>query len=304
MLGSLFLLSLSFNIIINNLSLLVKFLIAAHFQSTTGGGGGAEGNKVERFADFVTLSNSSAILIVGALGFLVNVVSLCLAKLLIIDGRDETDGGKENYGKSQKLSRIEQASTTSSKSLSSTTNNSRDENYELSKASISKPERLNNFTMLLHIFNDLLGLVLVLITAATLRWQCPLAKDAGDSGGAEECLWKLLDPAASLLFASVLAFLSFRLVRKSVPILCQPRTSNSDLYNLKEEVAEHLGLVVTDYRFWDLVPGKTFGNLEFESTDFGNSETLRSEISAITAFMSRKKVSHCSITARVAPQGD
>uniref|UniRef100_A0A3B3QJN4 Solute carrier family 30 member 10 n=1 Tax=Paramormyrops kingsleyae TaxID=1676925 RepID=A0A3B3QJN4_9TELE len=193
---------------------------------------------IQGLADPDIISNPMLVLIVGALGLLVNVVGLFIFQDFSCCRRAPVlhDGITDQKGEEKR----------------------------------SQP--LNIRGVLLHVLNDALGSVVVVVTSAVF-YVLPLEKN-------EQCNWQCyLDPLLTLLMVVIIMTTAMPLVKETTSILLQMSPADLPLSAIREDISKIHGVWgVHEMHVWELIHGRNVATLHIKCADMSTFHMLSRQV--------------------------
>ncbi|XP_023663883.2 calcium/manganese antiporter SLC30A10-like [Paramormyrops kingsleyae] len=193
---------------------------------------------LQRLADPDIIDDPMLVLIVGALGLAVNVGGLFLFQDFSCCCRGK---GRQRQ--------------TSCKGAAQETKQKDEENKE------KRSQPLNIRGVLLHVLNDVLGSVAVVVTSAVFYVQ-PLENN-------EQCNWQCyLDPLLTLLMVALIMTPTLSFFKETISILLQRSPTDLQLSTIWEDISKIHGVWgVHEMHVWELIHGRNVATLHIKCED-------------------------------------
>ncbi|XP_061436688.1 proton-coupled zinc antiporter SLC30A1-like [Lethenteron reissneri] len=226
-----------------------------------------------RFAAPRTVERPLLVVVVGAVGLLVNLVGLCL-----FQGHGHSHGEAAVEGSSGPV-RVEE---------------------EVVEATGSQ---MNMHGVFLHVLGDALGSVAVVVNALVyshFEGSC-VPEEARDDGEGpahrrrhhRRCWVHYLDPSLCLLIVAILLSTAVPLLRDSALILMQAAPGHVDLRQLREGLARLDGVVaVQDMRVWQLAGSRLVGTARVACAEPADG---RSVVRGVRRYFRQAGIGHATI---------
>ncbi|OCT79429.1 zinc transporter 10 isoform X1 [Xenopus laevis] len=240
-------------------------------------------DSVLRLAQPQRIDNVTLVLIVGALGLLVNIVGLlvfqdysacvrffCRRKselerasssdhqLNVAPYRTDGQGGLEDNQAGDAMSPPQA-----------------DAENEEKKQEGNKASTLNIRGVMLHVMGDALGSVVVVVTAV-IFYVRPLDKDA-------PCNWQCyIDPSLTVVMVGIILFSAFPLIKETANILLQMVPEGVQVGEIGQKLSSVPGVKsIHEIHIWELASGKNIATLHVKFQDFTNHTTASQDIRKI-----------------------
>ncbi|XP_014250400.1 zinc/cadmium resistance protein-like isoform X2 [Cimex lectularius] len=211
---------------------------------------------IKRFIEAEEISEPKLILVVGAIGLVVNILGMCLF---------HEHGGHSNNSKkvtfSSAVSNLEddeaQNSFIKSENIMMTTNDSNN---------LRSSSNLNMRGIFLHVMADALGSVVVVISALVVwltEWEYKF----------------YLDPALSLMLVFIIAHSLWPLLRDSSLILLQTVPTNMKLEVIQENLAKVDGVLsIHEFHLWQLTDERIIASVHIRCRDISEFMTTAQNV--------------------------
>ncbi|KAJ8289603.1 hypothetical protein GJAV_G00003250 [Gymnothorax javanicus] len=201
---------------------------------------------MKRLARPEAIADPSLVLVVGALGLAVNIVGLFIFQ-------DSSSCGWRRKSHRKPQDKMGEIGETGVPELHDITTGE--------KGQERQGQSLNIRGVLLHVLNDALGSVVVVVASA-LFYVRPL-------GPEQPCNWQCyVDPSLTLLMVAIIVSSAAPLLKETTSILLQMSPSDLQLSPLLEEVSGISGIhSVHEVHVWELSRGHNIASLHIKCTD-------------------------------------
>ncbi|OCT77578.1 zinc transporter 10 isoform X1 [Xenopus laevis] len=237
---------------------------------------------VMRLAQPQRIDKVTLVLIVGALGLLVNIVGLLVfqdysACVRFFCGRksDLERANSSDHQLSVAPYRTDGQQGQEDNQAGDAMSPPGDAECEEKKQEEKKAATLNIRGVMLHVMGDALGSVVVVVTAV-IFYVLPLAKDA-------PCNWQCyIDPSLTVVMVGIILFSAFPLIKETANILLQMVPEGVQVGEIGQRLSSVSGVKsVHEIHIWELASGKNIATLHVKFQDFGNHATASQEIRRI-----------------------
>ncbi|KAM8945414.1 calcium/manganese antiporter SLC30A10 [Pelodytes ibericus] len=241
-------------------------------------------DSILRLAQPQRIDNVELVLIVGALGLLVNIVGLLVFQdysALVrcwrrrIGAKEPVKSGDSSepqlnfrpYAAETQADEIDEAGD----SLDAE-DEQEDENM---KKEDNKGDTLNIRGVLLHVMGDALGSVVVVV-AAVIFYVRPLDKDT-------PCNWQCyIDPSLTIVMVAIIMFSAYPLIKESATILLQMVPKDVNVGEIGEKLAAVPGVnSIHEIHVWELASGKMIATLHVKFQDIADYHSANPKIRKI-----------------------
>ncbi|KAM4770861.1 calcium/manganese antiporter SLC30A10 [Rhinophrynus dorsalis] len=226
-----------------------------------------------RLAQPQRIDNVELVLIVGALGLLVNIIGLLVfqdygACMRFICRRKDPMEGANTSDPQLSVSPYRancegHGDRETSEAGDSVTIQDESDDEEM-KNDDKKAATLNIRGVLLHVMGDALGSVVVVV-AAVIFYVRPLDKNA-------PCNWQCyIDPSLTVLMVGIILFSAFPLIKETATILLQMVPEGVQVGEIGQKLALVPGVKsIHEIHIWELASGKNIATLHVKFQDFSN----------------------------------
>ncbi|CAH2254145.1 zinc transporter 10 [Pelobates cultripes] len=227
-------------------------------------------DSVLRLATPQRIDDVFLVLVVGALGLLVNIVGLLVFQDYgaLVRCFRRCKGGQES-GETRSSSDPQLTVTPyragsqgdETDEAGDALNDDDEQDDEEIKKEIKKDATLNIRGVLLHVMGDALGSVVVVV-AAVIFYVRPLPET-------EPCNWQCyIDPSLTLVMVAIILFSAFPLIKETATILLQMVPDGVDV----EKIGQQLTAIpevksIHEIHIWELASGKNIGTLHVKFQD-------------------------------------
>nr|XP_023663871.1 zinc transporter 10-like [Paramormyrops kingsleyae] len=220
---------------------------------------------IQGLADPDIISNPMLVLIVGALGLLVNVVGLFIFQDFSCCRRGK---GRRRQGSRKGAPQESETKDEESQAGAPVLH----DGITDQKGEEKRSQPLNIRGVLLHVLNDALGSVVVVVTSAVF-YVLPLEKN-------EQCNWQCyLDPLLTLLMVVIIMTTAMPLVKETTSILLQMSPADLPLSAIREDISKIHGVWgVHEMHVWELIHGRNVATLHIKCADMSTFHMLSRQV--------------------------
>ncbi|XP_048830726.1 zinc transporter 10-like [Brienomyrus brachyistius] len=209
---------------------------------------------LQRLADPDIIDDPMLVLIVGALGLAVNVGGLFLFQDFSCCRRGNGRRGQTSCnGAAQETKQKDEENEPGAPVL--------DDGIIEQKGEEKRSQPLNMRGVLLHVLNDVLGSVAVVVTSAVFYVR-PLENK-------EQCNWQCyLDPLLTMLMVALIMTPTMPFFKETISILLQRSPADLQLSTIMEDISKIHGVWgVHDIHVWELIHGRNVATLHIKCED-------------------------------------
>ncbi|XP_075451701.1 calcium/manganese antiporter SLC30A10-like [Ascaphus truei] len=244
-------------------------------------------DSVLRLARPERIDDPRLVLIVGALGLLVNIVGLLVfqdygACMRFFRGCRSTAAQGESTGAVDSQIRVTpykgacegQGNQETDETGDTLSIQDEPEDEELKKDE-NKGATLNIRGVLLHVLGDALGSVVVVV-AASIFYCLPLKKD-------DPCNWQCyIDPSLTVVMVIIILFSAYPLIKETATILLQMVPKGVDVEEIGQKLAQVPGVKsIHEVHIWELASGKNIATLHVKFKDSSEYNAANHQIRKI-----------------------
>ncbi|KAM4692923.1 calcium/manganese antiporter SLC30A10 [Discoglossus pictus] len=232
-------------------------------------------DSVLRLAKPERIDKVELVLIVGALGLLVNIIGLLVFQDYSSFVRffcKRTPNGDEpkesNRGSDSSLSvtpyKADTQSSQEADEAGATINSSDEADDDETQKADNKGATLNIRGVLLHVMGDALGSVVVVV-AAVIFYVWPLSPN-------DQCNWQCyIDPSLTVVMVAIILFSAFPLIKETATILLQMVPNDIDVGEIGQTLSDIPGVKsIHEIHVWELASGKIIATLHVKFQDFAS----------------------------------